>query len=230
VHQWDGAEVVERHVVALAVAVTALGLGPVVHRALGRSPAARAGIDGFVLGGIGGLVALHVLPRVIVTAGWWAAIAFTFGFVSVFLLPRLPVAGRGWAVGLALVALALHAAIDGAGLASGEEALSLAIVLHRLPAGVVIWWLLRPRYGRLKAAGALALVAVATIVGFASMAHAELVGFELAIFEAALSGALLHVIVEHRPARQNVETRTRVAEIGGVALGVGLALLMLLHH
>ena len=224
--------------VPLFLGVAALGVGPLLYRFFGRSLWALRGVEGFVLGAVGGLVLLHVVPRVMVAAGGWALLAFAVGFATPMVLHRLHGHAHdrkleGWVAVLALVAIGTHAALDGAALARGEEALSLAIVLHRLPAGVFIWWLIRPTYGIRKGALALGLVALATIVGFFAMAGTSIEGAEFALFEALVGGALLHVVVDHGSVPQGYIHHGPTgngAELAGAVTGGLLAVLLLHDH
>ncbi len=218
--------------VALALATGALAFGPLLYRLLDRTSWARSLLDGFVLGSVGGLVLLHVLPRVLETAGAWAIVAFVVGVVFPFGLHRAAL-GRTdkWVVILGLVAVAGHATMDGAGIAKGEEALSAAIVLHRVPASVLVWWLMKPRFGPRAAAAGLAFLAVATFVGYFGMAQVQLDATALAIFEALLGGALLHVIAGHGDLGAAKGSRGRLAgAIVGAVAGIALAVALLLDH
>ncbi len=71
---------------------------------------------------------------------------------------------------LALAGLALHALLDGAGLASAppvaESTLALAIVLHRFGMGLVLWFMVQPVFGRRAALGVLGGMAAATVAGY----------------------------------------------------------------
>ena len=106
----------------------------------------------------------------------------------------------------AVAGLALHAIFDGIALPHADQghgdhshahqSLGLAIVLHRVPVAITIWWLLRPALGKLWASLVLALVAVGTVFGF--VAGGELLpgmGGEYAVwFQAFIAGAILHVV------------------------------------
>jgi len=102
----------------------------------------------------------------------------------------------------------LHALIDGMALgvtnAHHEYAahgLPWAVVLHRMPVGLILWWLVRPRFGARAAFLVLGIIAVATCVGY--LAGGMLSGMEsieLALFQAFAAGALLHVAVHQRDA------------------------------
>ena len=75
------------------------------------------------------------------------------------------------ALWLGLLGLAFHAVFNNAALNlsavtdHGSRMLPLAIVLHRFPVGLTVWWLLRPSGVRV-ASGVLLLISVATCVGY----------------------------------------------------------------
>ena len=90
--------------------------------------------------------------------------------------------------------------LSGHGLAAhGGELLAAAVVLHRLPVGIAIWRVVRPRYGPGAALWVLAIIIGATSVGTfgAGVARPLLTGPPLAIFQAFVAGALLHVLLSH---------------------------------
>ena len=114
--------------------------------------------------------------------------------------------GKWWLLVPALLGLLVHAGLDGAALytpplAQGHPAdlLPLAVVLHRLPESLAIWWLLSPSRGPRLALAALGAVGLATVAGYlgagALLPYAQTQG--MAWFQALVGGALLHVVV-HR--------------------------------
>lgn len=134
------------------------------------------------------------------------------------------------AVGLAIAGLIVHSLFDGVAFslggevdahghahhdhahdhdhAHGEEsssihshALPLAVVLHRIPESIAIWWLLRPRHGALAAIAAMALLAIGSVVGFslAETFGGLLESASLAAVQIFAAGLLLHVISHRSP-------------------------------
>ncbi len=104
--------------------------------------------------------------------------------------------------------------------------LALAVILHRLPMGLAVWWFAVPILGRRFAIALLAAIAAATVVGF-SVAGRVLVDFSMpgiAIFEATIAGMLLHVVMGHdhghaeRPNHHVVPWASALGTLGGVAL------------
>jgi zinc transporter ZupT len=194
----------------LLVSLAALALGPVLYRVAGRAGVRRAGRVGemLVLVAVGALVVLHILPEAVAEAGWKAMVPLVLGLLGPTLTERWLLSSVREAHSLVRVivisGLAVHAFVDGLGLAvpsnHGEgamHALPIAIALHRVPVGLVIWWLLRPAHGVKVASAVLAVVGIATVAGFAAAGLVvEVVqGDVLALFQAWVAGSLLHVAV-----------------------------------
>ncbi len=215
----------------LLASIAALFLGPGLYAAT-RTRASAAALDAFALVGVIGLVLAHVLPQSFELAGWWivpAALAGLFG-------PGLLCGTRllaGSASGritmpLALFGIALHAMLDGGALAGGDSEdgrpLAVAVVLHRLPVGLAIWWLARPLYG-LRAAGILlGSIAVFTVIGFHFGASllASAPQMPLALVQAVVAGSLLHVVLKHPPHPPAHSAHgTSSARVQHVASGLG---------
>lgn len=196
----------------LILSLLVLLSGPLLYKLVQHEPRAFWSIDGFVLASIGGLILFHVLPPTLATAGGGALLALLAGLV----LPILAEQIRGGhdhhslihklSVGVALVGLVLHTLLDGITLAAQTHnevstALASAVLLHRFPVALLVWWLIRPTRGRRAAIFAIAMIAIATVTGFLVEEHLhqamESVGF--AYVQAFIAGSLLHVIAHHPP-------------------------------
>jgi uncharacterized membrane protein YraQ (UPF0718 family) len=142
---------------------------------------------------------------------------------------------------LAVAAVGVHAFMDGAalgGTALGREGdgsmLALAVILHRLPEGLVIWWLLQPSRGSWLAAAALGLVAVGTAAGFffGTSVLSATAARGLFLFQALVAGSLLHVVL-HRPhpivRAHQADRRHTAAGVGAIAGALLLVLLLRAH-
>lgn len=198
----------------LALSVIALGVGPVLHQVLSRVPATFAFLEGLVLSSLGILLLLHVIPDAAESLGGWVVIPLVLGLAGPWMLERaLGAAASKVHAGfllLALAGLAVHTCFDGVALATGHAhgeppALGLAIVVHRLPVGLAVWWLVRPNHGRAKGLAVIGLIIVMTIVGF--FASERLLGDAPqtagAIVQAFVGGSLLHVLIH--PAERHAE-------------------------
>ncbi len=215
----------------LPLAILALAAGPLLFRLAKRSPASLAVLDGFVRVAVAGLILVHVLPWAWKLGGW----SILFWFIGGMLLPLAlhrahSASGRGLGaeIGMSAFALALHAFFDGTALGprgtegSSSQMLSLAVVLHRLPVGLGIWWLIRPRFGLKTAWFVLALLALATAAGaFASSEILEgAAATWVAFLQALIAGALLHVVLGHSIS-SNREHFEMPSALGGlVAIGL----------
>ena len=199
----------------LVLSLLVLGVGPVVYQASRLASAMTAALDGFVYATIIGLVLIYILPHSIALGGWIAVIAALTGLLAPTILEhRLHDRARQvhiLALILGLVAIALHAFADGLALTTvaasetaahggGGHMLPMAVLVHRLPIGLTVWFLLRPLYGIGAALGTLLLIAVATALGFASgdaLAPVLHSGNGFGVFQAFVAGSLLHVVL-HR--------------------------------
>ena len=109
--------------------------------------------------------------------------------------------------------------------------LAVAVILHRLPMGLAVWWFAVPILGRRFAIVLLTAIAAATVVGF-SVAGRVLVDFSMpaiAIFEATIAGMLLHVVMGHdhghaeQPDHHVVPWASALGTLAGVGLVAALA-------
>lgn len=190
----------------LLLSIVSLALAPLIYRVADRVGGALAALDGFVIVTIAGLAAVHIIPDAVAAGG-----------IAVIAVALLGFLGPGWAehalhraadrvhsatLVLAVLGLMLHGFFDGVALAapvSHDAGLSIAVLLHRLPVAITLWWLLRPRSRRL-ASGILLGLGVATVLGFAAAdALAPTLGARwLGFVQALIAGSVLHVVV-HRP-------------------------------
>ena len=99
-----------------------------------------------------------------------------------------------------MLPLVLHAMLEGAAFAPGAGAVAtpfaLAVTLHRVPVGLIIWWLLRPRYGVAIASGGVALIVAGTLGGYfvGTEVLGDMHGPNLELYQAFVSGSLVHVV------------------------------------
>ena len=101
-------------------------------------------VDGHVLVTIGGLAAMHLYARGLAEGGGWAFGAVLIGFMAPILSGKEnEVSQLGNHVGRFSRSFGLHSAFDGAALASSQhdhhDHLSFAVILHRIPAGLLVY-------------------------------------------------------------------------------------------
>lgn len=188
----------------LIAAAAAPVVGPVLYRLLHERPDAVRLVDGFVYVAVPTLVAWQVLP-----GAWEQRSPLPVAVVAAGLIVPVAMEKASRALArrtddLALVVglsgLVLHAFLEGAALAPRGDAVALpfalAVIVHRIPVGLVIWWLLRPRYGLSMAAAAVGALVLATFGGFGL--SGELLGGTpgpaVELYEAFVSGSLVHVV------------------------------------
>lgn len=116
-------------VLAVVLGLLALGVGPLLGPLLRRASSLGAGVDGFVVTAVCGLVLLHVMPQSVALAGGWGFALCALGFLVPVLLHRLDAqklpaaATSGREVITVVVVVAgvfIHAFLDGVALVGGD--------------------------------------------------------------------------------------------------------------
>lgn len=201
--------------ILLSIAIGALIAGPLVAQALRKNRPVNQILDGFVLVSITGLAMLHLLPEAILAIRWGALLMLVIGALLPSLIEhRFHAMEHKAHVGvilLVLVGILVHTLLDGMALSEmsvehgAGEALAIAVVLHRLPVGILVWWSARSAYGKRGGIFTLTVMAVFTLAGY------WLGGNQFNFFsspvvsylQALITGSLLHVIL-HKPYYQEV--------------------------
>ncbi len=224
-----------------------LFLGPFVYPYIRRAARSLAVLDGFLLVSVVGLVLLHLLPHSLHIAGGGVIFAALLGILLPLgadrfwskVAPTTP-HRLGWLGMLALLGLGVHAVLDGVALAlpeaghahAEEKLLALAVVLHRIPVGLAIAWLLIPRKGARIAWWVIFLNAAATTVGYLAgkPLHQSLPLQMMAWFQAFVAGSLLHILFEHPQHEPKTSDVSPVWSGFGALLGIGLLWGISLEH
>lgn len=188
----------------LIAAAAAPIVGPLLYRALHDHPKAVRSVDGFVYVAVPALLAWQIGHLAVERPTLLVLVAAGAGLAVPTLAERVSHALRRHTDKLALLmgvsGLVLHALLEGAALAPGEEgvafAFGLALILHRIPVSLVVWWLVRPRYGLGAAVLGIGTIVVVTLVGYALGAEVlEAVhGAGGDLYQAFVSGSLVHVV------------------------------------
>jgi len=193
--------------------ITSLGLlfiAPFLYSAAIRVKKVWSAIEKLMNIVVTALVVLHLLPESIHIVGWYAV---ALAFVGLFLPGLLE---RLWERGaervhlvsiiLSLIGLIIHGLMDGAALATpvtSSNSLPLAVVLHTLPAGMLICSIFYPRSQKYVPPILLATLGLSTLFGFFAGARF----FDLqehssyfAAFQAFVAGSFLHITFDlHEP-------------------------------
>jgi hypothetical protein len=193
---------------ALTLAVAALLVGPLAWQLLQRWTSIHKTLGlvmGVVMAGLVTLIVTHTVKD-----GGLIALMFTlFGFVLPLGAERA-MRRSEWTIhkvtlAMGIAGLLLHNLSDGAALAAaslnseGDTALVMAVILHRLPTGLAVWWLVSNDFGVRLAMASVALMALATIAGY-FVGELVLGGMDeagRAWFIAFVAGSLAHLAV-HR--------------------------------
>ena len=184
----------------LALSIVALLAGPAVYTFGRRNRIARQVLDGFIFITIAGIVTVHIIPEALTGGGNLAILFLALGIAFPVILERglhdSFHAAHGLVLALAALGLVIHSMLDGiALLPSGNRDLAYAVVLHRLPVGMAIWWSLRPNLGLAAATTAFALIIGASAASFVlgapmiELAEAR----SIALLQAFISGSLIHI-------------------------------------
>ncbi len=223
--------------IPLIAASVAPALGPALYWLAGRRVTPIAVLDGFVYIALPGLVFLVVFPQAAEIGSWLPVAMLAAGAIGPSLAEKtfrsVAEGAHNLALLLGLSGLALHALIEGAALrpsvANAETVFLLAVVLHRLPVGLAIWWLLRPRFGRTAGLAAIAVVVASTAGGYfaGDEATAALSGQAGSLFQAFVAGTLLHVVFHKAPSYKEMGAAGRTPMRWAEGLGAVAALALL---
>jgi hypothetical protein len=187
----------------LVLSLAALGIGPALSTWLEHAPRARSAIEWVVTFGLLALILAHVLPEAIELAHFWvlpvaaASVLATLGLEKWAGVTR---SSSGLVLALGMLALGLHSALDGAALAGadgpgGARVLAIAVVLHRLPTSMAIWWLVKRALSVRWAMAVIAWDGLTTCAGFygGESFFSAATPFAVGMMQAVIAGSLLHV-------------------------------------
>lgn len=180
-------------------------------------------LDGFVVVVISGIVMVEILPEVLAHNAAGGILLLGLGLLGPTILERVfHRAARQvhrTALMIGVMGIIGHAFVDGIAMYelpdSGDyrqSMLGLGIILHRIPVGLTLWWLLMPRYGKAIGFAGLIVMMVGTVGGYyfgTEMGH-MVVGDGALLFQAFVAGAILHVVI-HRPHESHVPIEEKPA-------------------
>ncbi|MFW5966508.1 MAG: permease [Persicimonas sp.] len=192
----------------LWLSILALAVGPALFPLAKRRPRLLCGIDGFVLVSIGGLCLFHLMPVAVEHGGMWTLVTALAGLLFPFVFGGHQTHDGQRNVHnafllLAAGGLAIHALIDGAALFQGVHhellgnelgGLVAAVLIHRVPMSLLVWWSVSPRMGKWPAAATLILLAVATVIGYQMGGVVEMTPPLTGHLVAFVAGSLFHVV------------------------------------
>ena len=186
----------------LIATLFALALGPVLYAWARRRPGLAEIADRVVLALVVILVLLEFVPHAWNEGGLPSLAFAVLGLFGPNALERAfsrhQRQAHVAAIALAVFGLTLHTLADGAVVADAAHGWGLpaAVVLHTLPIGAGVWWLLAPDFGHRVASVVLIAMGVGTVIGY-------LIGLSLEAmlgtrhwgwFEAFVAGVILHAL------------------------------------
>jgi len=194
--------------IALIASFFSLCVGPLVYQTFGPLKRTDKIASGTVLIVVAGIILFDVIPETFTRIGWVAILLALIGFAGPTVIERIfkkaADTTHKLTIYLGLTGLILHAFIDGAAIQSDQQAvnngLTLAIIFHRIPVGLTIWWMLKPLLGERYALVILVLMGLATFAGY-GLSHL-IVDYQnnslFAVVQSLIGGSLLHVVI-HKP-------------------------------
>ena len=228
--------------ISVLSAIVALIAGVMFVPLARRRPSYMAGLDGFMLVSVGGVLAMDLLPHSFETAGWSAVVALVLGMG----LPMLLKHGHQYdghthdSAGflfMSALGLAVHAFLDGGALATRQivdtvhtRALELGVLLHRLPMGVMLG-MLGGEHRQSQVWLGTAIIGFGTVAGywFGIEALPSIGVRAMAVFQAFVAGTLFHVLYIHNPIR--IPSNQRRANTTGILAGIiCLSIIHALHN
>lgn len=163
----------------------------------GRSGAVRL-FDALMYVAVPAIVLWQVLPHSWENHGVLAILVLLLGMGTPNLIERVSRSLAPHTDNLALLAglsgLVIHAFLEGVALVSKETRVSYAVILHRIPVGLMIWWILRPRHGFRGAAIGIGTILAATVAGYAIGTRIFADGDGVVLYQAFVGGSLLHAV------------------------------------
>ncbi len=185
--------------------------------------------DGFIFVVIGGLVLFHILPESIEQVGLWSLLFVLMGLIGPSLAEHLfhkaAALTHKTTLILGVSGLVLHSLTDGTALIEDPDfdqlTLIIAVIAHRLPVGLTVWWLLRPHFGKGIALIVLGLMSVGTVIGavMSEQLLPQISPSAVALIESFIAGSVLHVVF-HRPYAEHhhthEQTKTHYDGIGSL--------------
>ncbi|ARD24313.1 metal transporter [Shewanella japonica] len=223
----------------LVASCIALLFGPLFYRYFSSGSGLQKGLDGFIFVSLGGLVLIHILPELLEHGGIITLLFVVFGLwgptASERLFHRYSEITHNVTLTLGIAGLLLHTITDGGAMVLAQQEgnsilLALGVIMHRLPVGLAIWWLLKPQVGTQWASVVLTAMMVLTGVGyFAGEQLLQHLSIENTVYlQAFVTGSILHVVLHQPHGNQNDDRQGRYQYQAGIGSLLGVALLAVL--
>lgn len=195
----------------LLLSILGLFVGPILHIISPRKRTWYSILDGFSITSVGGIALLHLFPEAIANGLFMAILMGILGLILPWFTSKIVSIQKNKGEFIILIlALSIHAALEssaigGHNLEGSKESLGLAIILHRLPVGLILFLSASLVGGSILGYISIAFLSLMTLLGFFLGGNFfESIGFPYSLLEAFVAGSLLHVVIGH-----NIEFKTK---------------------
>ena len=223
----------------LLASCLALLIGPLFYRYFSSGSGLQKGLDGFIFVSLGGLVLIHILPELLEHGGILAIVFVILGLwgptASERLFHRYSEITHNFALFLGISGLLLHTITDGSAMVLAQQEgnsilLALGVILHRLPVGFAVWWILKPHLGIRWTLVIFAAIMVFTGIGyFASEQLLSHTSIDKTVYlQAFVTGSILHVVLHQPHGQHETDKQGKYEYQAGIGSLLGIALLMAL--
>lgn len=225
----------------LLASCIALLIGPLFYRYFSSSSGLQKGLDGFIFVSLGGLVLIHILPELLEHGGMLAIIFVLLGIwgptASERLFHRYSEVTHNFTLFLGIGGLLLHTVTDGTAMVLAQQddnsiLLALGVILHQLPVGFAVWWILKPHLGTRWTLMIFAAQMLFTGIGY--FAGEQLLPYlnidDTVYLQAFITGTILHVVLHQPHGQHESDTQGKYEYQAGIGslLGIGLLVILLL--
>ncbi|MGI2205433.1 metal transporter [Shewanella oncorhynchi] len=225
----------------LLASCIALLIGPLFYRYFSSSSGLQKGLDGFIFVSLGGLVLIHILPELLEHGGMLAIIFVLLGIwgptASERLFHRYSEVTHNFTLFLGIGGLLLHTITDGTAMVLAQQddnsiLLALGVILHQLPVGFAVWWILKPHLGTRWTLMIFAAQMLFTGIGY--FAGEQLLPYlnidDTVYLQAFITGTILHVVLHQPHGQHESDTQGKYEYQAGIGslLGIGLLVILLL--
>lgn len=191
----------------LFTSLVALLAGPVLFHFLSQQKWLLGFFDAVLYLFIFVAVFLVILPEVVVNTGKMCVLIFLAGiFIPTLAEKAIHYKAHkihSFVLILGIVGLAIHIVTDGMALIepfNHHTMLPATVILHRIPVGFAIWWLIRPTFGLTVSIVIFALMVGFTLAGYYIGEHfVHLVSLDIInYFQAFVAGSILHIVFHRK--------------------------------
>jgi len=221
----------------LYLALIATIIGPLIYILVRRQVRYKPISDTFILVITAGIILFQALPESYDSIGLLSLLLLILGTsiprIIELLFRKAAEKTHFLTLVIAIMGLVIHGVVDGSALTMNQyeqgSLIPLAIMLHRAPISMTLWWLIKPQFGQGYAIGVVFVLLLATFLGFqySYLLMDQLHNKGFMAFQSLISGTLLHVLY-HKPGHHDHHQEMEKPQFKLHMIGAGIALLLLL--